>query len=98
MTGLSPSEPALLALQAGACLSGGALIGALHLRTLQWNVTLFVRGGTPLLPMALQLGRMAILAGALAVIAGRFGAFPLLMTAAGILIVRTVALRIGERA
>jgi len=98
MTGLYLNGPASLALQAGACLSGGALIGALHFRTLRWNVGLLVARRTALLPAALQLGRMAALAGALTVIADRFGAFPLLMATAGIVAVRAAALRVGERA
>jgi N-ATPase, AtpR subunit len=93
MSELHLNESASLALQAAVWLSCGALIGTLHFATLQRCVGLFVAGGAPLLLLTLQLGRLAFLAAALAGIAGRFGAFPLLVTAAGILVARTAALR-----
>ncbi len=98
MIDLHPDEPASLALQAGLWLCCGAVIGLLQLRTLQWCVKLFVAGRAPLLPMVLQLGRLAVLGGALAVIVSRFGAVALLMAAVGILVMRTAALGMGERA
>ena len=55
------------------------------------------RGRAPLLALALQLGRFALLAVALALIASRFGALPLLAAAAGILAARTVAVRLGAQ-
>ncbi len=89
------SDDASLALQAGVWLSAGALIGAFHFLTLRWNVTLLALGRAPLLAMALQLGRFALLAGVLAAIAARFGALPLVLAAAGILGARTAAVRLG---
>jgi F1F0 ATPase subunit 2 len=97
MTELYLSGLPSLTLQAGVWLSCGALIGTLHLLTLRWNVKLFIAGGAPLLAMALQLGRLAILTGVLAVIVSRFGALSLLVATAGILIARTAALRVGEQ-
>jgi F1F0 ATPase subunit 2 len=88
---------ASLALQAGVWLSCGALIGALYFLALHWNARLFAFGRTPLAAMALQLGRLAVLAGALTIIVSRFGALPLLLATAGILVARTAALRIGEQ-
>lgn len=97
MTAFPPGEHASLALQAGAWLSCGALIGTFHFLTLRWNVRLLALGRAPLLALAVQLGRFALLAGALAVIASRFGALPLLLAAAGILAARTAAVRLGEQ-
>ena len=92
------SESPSLALQAGVWLSCGTLIGALYFRTLQWSVRLFVAGSAPLLPMILQLGRLAFITGALVLIVGHFGAVPLLAATLGILVARTTALCMGERA
>jgi len=97
MTGFYLTENALRAVQAGAWLGGGALIGAFHFLTLRWNVRMFVLGRLSLLATALQLGRFALLAVALAVIAARFGALPLILSAAGILAARTATVRWGEQ-
>lgn len=97
MTELYLSGSVSLALQAGIWLSCGILIGALHLLMLQWNVRLFIAGSSPLLAMALQLGRFAFLAGALAVVVSRFSASPLLLATVGIVVARTAAFRLGER-
>ncbi len=97
MTGFALGEHGVFALQAVAWLGCGALIGAGYFLMLRWNVRLFVRGRAPLLALALQLGRFALLAVALALIASRFGAVPLLGAAAGILAARTVAVRMGEQ-
>lgn len=97
MTGFHLTEHALLALRAGAWLSGGALIGAFHFLMLRRSVRMLALGRPPLLAMALQLGRFALLAGVLAAIASRFGALPLILAAAGILVARTAAVRLGEQ-
>jgi F1F0 ATPase subunit 2 len=96
MTSLHLAEHAWLALQAATWLGAGALIGALNFLSLHWNVRMLALGRTPLLAMALVLGRFVLLAGVLAAIASRFGALPLLLAAAGILVVRTAAVRLGE--
>lgn len=98
MTAPYLNESSSFALQAGIWLSCGALIGAFYFRTLQWSVRLFVDGDAILPSMILQLGRLTFLAGALAVIVERFGAIPLLAATLGILIARTAALCMGERA
>jgi F1F0 ATPase subunit 2 len=77
-------------------LGAGALIGAAYFLTLRWNVRMLALGRTPLFATALVLGRFVVLAGVLAVIASRFGALPLLLATAGILAVRTAAVRLGE--
>jgi F1F0 ATPase subunit 2 len=97
MTGFYLNEPALLVLRAGAWLGGGALIGAFYFVTLRWNVGMLVIGRAPPLVAALQLARFTVLAGMLAVVAGRFGAAPLLLTAAGMLVARPAVMRLGER-
>ena len=101
MTSFHLAEHAWLTLQAGTWLGAGALIGALYFLSLHWNVRMLALGrtpllATPLLAMALVLGRFVLLAGVLAAIASRFGALPLLLAAAGILVVRTAAVRLGE--
>ena len=96
MTSFQLTEHAWLALQAGTWLGTGALIGASYFLALHWTVSMLALGRTPLLAMALVLGRFVLLAGVLAAIASRFGALPLLLAAAGILVVRTAAVRLGE--
>jgi hypothetical protein len=93
MTSLHLSEYVLLTLQAGAWLAIGTLIGALHFLTLQWNVSLLATGRVRLLAIAVQFGRLALVAGLLAVVAGHFGAFPLLLASTGILTARSAFLR-----
>lgn len=97
MTGFYLGEHALLAVRAGAWLAGGALIGTFHFLTLRWNVKMLALGRARPLAIALQLGRLALLAGVLAVIAIRFGALPLLLATAGILAARTTVVRMGEQ-
>jgi len=96
MTSLHLAEHAWLALQAGTWMGAGALIGALYFLTLHWNVRMLALGRAPLFAMALALGRFVLLAGVLAAIASRFGALPLLLAAASILVVRTAAVQLGE--
>jgi len=97
MTSFNLIEQSLRVVQDGAWLCSGALIGALYFQTLYWNVRMLAFGRPPLLAMALQLGRFALLASALAIIARHFGALPLLLVATGILGARLVAVRLGER-
>jgi F1F0 ATPase subunit 2 len=85
------------AIKAGGWLTVGALIGASHFLALRWNVRMFAVGGSFPLVLATQLVRFALLAGVLTLIAGHFGAFPLLVAAAGILAARTAVLRFGEQ-
>ena len=55
---------------------------------------MLVLGRAPLLAMALQLGRFALLAGVLATIASHFGALPLLLVTAGIPAARMATVRL----
>ena len=97
MTSFPFAQDMRLALEAGAWLAAGTLIGAFHFLTLRWNVGMLVAGQARRLALAVQLGRFALLAGALSVIAGRFGALPLLSCAAGIVLSRTAMARSGAR-
>lgn len=97
MTGFPFGAHGVFAVQAAAWLSCGALIGACYFLTLRWNVRLFALGRAPLVALALQFGRFALLAVVLAVIASGFGALPLLLAAAGVLAARTAAVRMGEQ-
>jgi N-ATPase, AtpR subunit len=97
MTSFHLTEHALFALRAGAWLGGGALIGACYFLMLRRSARMLVLGRAWLLAMALQLGRISLLAGMLAVIASRFGALPLVFATAGILAARTAAVRRGEQ-
>lgn len=85
---------AAVALQAVAWLTVGTLLGSFHFLTLRWNVRLAVRR-SPLVAAALQFARFALLAVVLAAVAGRCGALPLLLAAAGIWIARTAVTRLG---
>lgn len=97
MMGFNLIERALLIVQAGAWLGGGVLVGAFYFLTLHWNVRMLALGRPPLLAIALQLGRFAVLIGVLAVIARHFGALPLLLATAGITAARVAAVRLGEQ-
>jgi F1F0 ATPase subunit 2 len=92
---LAAEIPALVGL--AFWLAAGALIGAIYFWALQWNARLFAAG--PRLPaaFALQLARFAVLGGALALVAVRFGALPLLVATAGLLLARTAVIRMGTR-
>ena len=85
----------LYVLRAGAWLGVGAAIGAFHFLSLRWNVRNFEVGQSPLLALAIQLGRFALIAVVLGVIAGQFGALPLLVATAGILAARPAIMRLG---
>lgn len=87
--------PHLLA--AGAWLVAGAAIGTLYFLTLRWNAAMFAAGRSPVLAMAMQIARFAAIAAMLAVIAAHFGALPLLVATAGVLLARTVIVRRGVR-
>ncbi len=95
MTGLHLTEQALLVMRAVAWLSSGALIGAFYFLTLRWSVRMLVVEQRLLPAMALQLGRLALLAGLLAIIVNALGALPLLLTTAGIFGARVAAVQLG---
>ncbi len=97
MTSFHLAEQVLLVLQVGAWLSSGALIGALYFLTLRWSVKMLTANRRLLPAMALQLGRLALLAGLLAIIVISFSALPLLLTTAGIFGARVAAVQWGEQ-
>ncbi len=97
MTSFHLAEQALLVLQVGVWLSSGALIGSLYFLTLRWSVKRLSANRRLLLAMALQLSRLALLAGLLAIIVISFGALPLLLTTAGIFGARVAAVQWREQ-
>lgn len=88
-------EMAVYVLNTSAWLTVGALIGALHFMMLRWNVRNFEVGRSLVLAFATQIVRFALVAVVLGVIARQFGALPLLIATAGILVARTVIIRFG---
>jgi hypothetical protein len=97
MTSFHLTEQALLALRVGAWLSSGALIGMFYFLTLRWSVKMLTGHKRLLSAMALQLGRLALLAGLLAIIVNAFGALPLVLTTVGIFAARVAAVQWGEQ-
>jgi F1F0 ATPase subunit 2 len=85
----------LSVLRSGAWLCVGTLIGALHFLTLRWNVRILAVDQSLALAAVMQLVRLAIMAGGLAIIAIEFGALPLVVASAGVLVARTAVLRSG---
>lgn len=73
-------------------LALGLLAGAVHFSLLRWNTEFYARPGRVGIGAALQVARMAVLAGVL-VLAARQGALPLLLVALGVLIARPVVVR-----
>jgi F1F0 ATPase subunit 2 len=71
---------------------GGLLAGAVLYQTLWWNVQMLSAGKSPLKVVAIQVARLALLAGVL-IVAATFGAMPLLVTALGLMASRSVAIR-----
>jgi F1F0 ATPase subunit 2 len=78
-----------------AALSGLAL-GALNFTALAANARLYLTGGNPLVPFALQLLRLGGLVAAM-ILAVRFGASALLAVFAGFLVARQLAVRLVRR-
>ena len=94
MTSFHFAAYVLPALQAGAWLAVGALVGVFHFLTLRWTVRMLVTSHAQPFPIATQLGRFALLAGVLAALAGRFGASPLILASAGIIAARMALIRL----
>jgi hypothetical protein len=80
-----------------AWLTAGALIGAFQFLTLQWTVRMLVVGRGVLLSVGVQLSRFALIALILTAIAWSSGAFSLLVTAAGIVVARTLIIQWGAQ-
>ncbi|SNR63699.1 N-ATPase, AtpR subunit [Puniceibacterium sediminis] len=79
-----------------ACFLGGLAIGYVYFRALRHTAELIVSQGSPLLGLALTLGRLALLTAAfyVAVLAGGFA---LLAALAGVLCAKAVMLRHARR-
>lgn len=78
-------------------LAAGIVGGMLYFRGLQWSVDRFMRGSRMTILAALAIGRFALL-GLLLGFAGKAGALPLLLTALGVWIGRSVVLRAAKEA
>jgi F1F0 ATPase subunit 2 len=86
-----------LVLDASSWLAVGAVIGAFHFLTLLRGAQMLAGGSPVLLALALQLIRLAILAGALGMITRHYGAAALLAATLGVLASRAAVLRLGAR-
>jgi N-ATPase, AtpR subunit len=71
----------------------GMLVGMLYWLTLRWSVARLAAGRSIALPIALQLLRFAALGAVLAFVASRSGWAALLLSTAGLMLARAVALR-----
>jgi len=78
----------------GVWLGYGMLVGAFHFLTLRWTVKMLAAARPVLLPLGLQLIRFVLMAALLVTIANFLGALPLLMATMGILIMRTIIVRL----
>ena len=78
---------------AAGFLALGFAAGALFFALLRWNTSLYTRGDGLAFGAAVQLLRLAALAGLLALVA-LHGALPLLLTTSGLLIARASLLRL----
>lgn len=87
-----PTTPYDLASTVG-WLAAGTVIGAVHFLSLRWNVRKLATGRSFFPVMAVQIGRFAAMAVLLAAIVRTSGALPLLAVASGILVARTVFVR-----
>jgi N-ATPase, AtpR subunit len=70
----------------------GLVAGVLYFALLRWNTALYVRGDGIATAAALQIARMAGIAGLLA-LAVQWGALALLLTAIGLLAARPIVVR-----
>lgn len=73
-------------------VTGGLAVGALYFMTLWWNAALFGAAGRVRTLIASIAARFVLLGGVLTAVSFE-GAMPLLATATGILIARTIVLR-----
>jgi len=79
---------------ASAWLCSGMLVGAFHFLMLRWTVQMFAVARPLLLPLGLQFIRFVLMAALLATIANFLGALPLLVATMGMLIARTIIVRL----
>jgi hypothetical protein len=78
--------------EAAIFLTFGFTAGMLFFALLRWNTSLYMRGGSVALALALQTARITAVGGLL-ILTALYGALPLLLTALGLVIARPVALR-----
>lgn len=79
-----------------AGLAAGVLLGLFHFASLWWSLRLYSQGGVLTL-LLVKLGRFAVLGGGLWLVA-HLGPLPLLLAAAGLLLMRPVVQRRVEKA
>jgi F1F0 ATPase subunit 2 len=75
-----------------AHLAAGIMLGVIYFRSLWWHARRVTEGGRVATTMAVMIGRFVIL-GAVLTLASLEGALPLLLTALGILIARSLVMR-----
>ena len=75
-----------------AHLGAGIVLGVLYFRSLWWNVCRFTGGDRATTTIVLMIARFGLLGG-LFMLASLEGALPLLITALGVLIARSVVMR-----
>ncbi|WP_417807496.1 ATP synthase subunit I [Thioclava sp.] len=85
--------PIVLAL----CFLGGLGLGYAYFAAMRATADMIVRGGSPLLALALTLGRLALL-GAGFYLAVLLGGLALLAALAGVLVAKTLMVRQARRA
>lgn len=83
----------LQALGLATSLVFGLVVGGIYFAGMWWSAILFATGGRTRLVLALVAGRFALILAALGLVAIDGGALPLLVTGAGILIARTIAVK-----
>lgn len=74
------------------CFAGGLLLGLAYFRAMRRTAALIVNGGSPVLALALSLGRL-IMIGIGFYMAVQLGGLALLATLAGVLTVKAAMLR-----
>jgi F1F0 ATPase subunit 2 len=97
MNALHLTAPHLLldTVNAAGWLAAGLAIGAVYYLSLRWNVRMFTDGRSLFPALAIQLGRFVAVGIILALIVHAFGALALLVTTAGILLARSIIIRLG---
>ena len=89
---MNMAETLPLVLTLPLCFAGGLLLGFAYFRALRWTTALIINGGSPVLALALSLGRL-IMIGLGFYLAVLFGGLALLATLAGGLTMKALMLR-----
>ena len=85
-----------LTLTLPVCFLAGLGLGTLYFHALRRTADLIVRGGRPLLGLALTFARLGMIAAGF-YMAVQLGGGPLLATLAGVLIAKVLVLRLSNR-